>query len=112
MRKPDKALNEELGWRRRPCFPPHVACSRRGGINRYNSQKLVIEDPSIARLTLDGTFPVHAVPDFIEVAQAVFGLRIERQADHTSFRDEARKSPRRNETEGEYVELSQRTLHR
>lgn len=84
VRKSDKTLNEELGWRRGLLvFDRTSLADAVAEINRYNSQKLVIEDPSIARLTLDGTFPVHAVPEFIEVAQAVFGLRIERQADRT-----------------------------
>ena len=84
VRKSDKALNEELGWRRGVLvFDRTSLADAVAEINRYNSQKLVIEDPSITRLTLDGTFPVHAVPEFIEVAQAVFGLRVERQANHT-----------------------------
>jgi len=84
VRKPDKALSEELGWRRGVLvFDRTSLADAAAEINRYNTQKLIIEDPSVAKLTLDGTFPVHAVPEFIEVAQAVFGLRVRRQGDHT-----------------------------
>lgn len=84
VRKSDKALNEELGWRRGVLmFDRTSLADAVAEINRYNTQRLVIEDPSVAKLTVDGTFPVHAVPEFIEVAQAVFGLRVKRQGDHT-----------------------------
>lgn len=84
VRKSDRTLGEELGWRRGVLIFDRTSLSAAAAeINRYNTQKLVIEDPSVAKLTLDGTFPVHAVPEFIEVAQAVFGLRVERRGDHT-----------------------------
>jgi transmembrane sensor len=84
VRKSDKALNEELGWRKGVLvFDRTSLADAVSEINRYNTQKLVIDDPSVARLTLDGTFPVHAVAEFTEVAQAVFGLHVERQGEHT-----------------------------
>lgn len=84
VRKSDKALKEELGWRKGVLiFDRTSLADAVAEINRYNTQKLVIENPSVAKLTLDGTFPVHAVVEFTEVAQAVFGLHVERQGDHT-----------------------------
>jgi transmembrane sensor len=84
VRKSDKALHEELGWRRGVLvFDRTRLADAVAEINRYNTRKLVIDDPAVAKLTLDGTFPVHAVPEFIEVAQAVFGLRVERLGDRT-----------------------------
>lgn len=84
LRKSDKALSEELGWRRGVVvFDRTSLADAVAEINRYNAQKLIIKDSSVAKLTLDGTFPVHAVPEFIEVAQAVFGLSVKRQGDHT-----------------------------
>ena len=43
--------------------------------NRYNSQKLVIADPSVADLRIYGTFRADNVGDFTQLAEAVFGLR-------------------------------------
>jgi len=84
IRKPEKALAEELGWRRGLLvFDRTSLADAVAEINRYNTQKLVIDDPSVSRLTVDGTFPIHAVPEFTEVAQALFGLRIERHGDRT-----------------------------
>lgn len=84
VRKSDRALSEELGWRRGVLvFDRTSLADAVAEINRYNSHKLIIKDPSVAKLTLDGTFPVHAVPEFIEVAQAVFGLSVTRQGDGT-----------------------------
>ena len=84
IRKPEKALSEELGWRRGLLiFDRTSLADAIAEINRYNTQKLIIGDPSISKLAIDGTFPIHAVPDFTEVAQAVFGLRVEKRGDQT-----------------------------
>ena len=51
--------------------------------NRYNRERIVIGDQAAARLTIDGTFPAKDVRGFAEVAQAVFGLRVERRDGET-----------------------------
>ena len=48
-------------------------------LNRYNTQKLVIADASVAKLTFDATIPTNGIQTFTRVAQQVFGLRIERR---------------------------------
>jgi len=84
LRKPEKALNEELGWRKGLLIFDHTTLAEAvAEMNRYNTQKLVIDDPLVSKLTVDGTFPIHAVPEFTEVAQAVFGLRVETRGDRT-----------------------------
>lgn len=44
--------------------------------NRYNSQKLVIADPSIAKLTIYGAFPTGNVELFSRVVRDVLGLQV------------------------------------
>ncbi|HTO39517.1 MAG TPA: FecR domain-containing protein [Rhizomicrobium sp.] len=84
VRKPEKALIEELGWRKGLLIFDHTTLADAvAEMNRYNTQKLAIDDPSVSSLTVDGTFPIHAVPEFTEVAQAVFGLRVEKRGDRT-----------------------------
>jgi len=44
--------------------------------NRYNSQKLVIADPSVAKLTIYGAFPTGNVELFSRVVRDVLGLQV------------------------------------
>jgi transmembrane sensor len=44
--------------------------------NRYNRQKLVITDPSVAKLTIYGAFPTGNVELFSRVVRDVLGLRV------------------------------------
>jgi transmembrane sensor len=82
--KPVKMLTNKLGWRRGMLvFEGTSLADAAAEMNRYNIEQLVIADPSIARRAIDGTFPVHAVSQFTEMAQAVFGLRVEKQGGRT-----------------------------
>jgi transmembrane sensor len=45
-------------------------------LNRYNRNKLVIDDPKAAELMINGTFGTHDVEFFARMTQAVFGLRV------------------------------------
>ncbi len=42
--------------------------------NRYNRQKIVIDDPKVARLTIVGTFSANDVDAIVNTAREVFGL--------------------------------------
>jgi transmembrane sensor len=44
--------------------------------NRYNTVKLVIDDPSIAKMPVGGKFPVNGVDRFADVITHVFGLHL------------------------------------
>jgi transmembrane sensor len=83
-KKPTKALANELGWRRGVLvFEGTSLADAAAEMNRYNVQQIVIADTSIARHAIDGTFPVHAVSQFTEMAQAIFGFRVEKQGNRT-----------------------------
>ena len=77
-RMPIKQVSDELAWRKGLLvFDGTTLADAATEFNRYNTEKIVIRDPSLARLRVNGTFPVHARHDFAEVARAVFGLRAE-----------------------------------
>lgn len=76
------AMTNELGWRKGVLvFDDTTLADAVTEFNRYNVEKIVIDDPSILRMRVNGTFPVHARHDFAEVARAVFGLRAEDRGD-------------------------------
>ena len=76
------AIAGELGWRKGLLvfrYTPLVEAAAE--FNRYNSQKLVVADPAVARLTIYGTFPVNDVAAFARVARNALGLRVEYHGD-------------------------------
>ena len=84
IKKPARILANELGWRRGVLvFEGTSLADAAAQMNRYNTQQIVIADSSIARRAIDGTFPVHAVPQFTEMAQAIFGFRVEKKGNQT-----------------------------
>jgi transmembrane sensor len=48
-------------------------------INRYNTDKLVIADGTIANKTVYGTVPTQSIQAFVRVATSALGLRVEKQ---------------------------------
>ncbi len=76
--KSQPALVSQLGWQHGVLvFDNMTLADAASEFNRYNRQKLVIADPSAARLTIVGTFHTTDVKAFIDVAQDVFKLRVE-----------------------------------
>ena len=70
-------LAGELGWRRGLLvFHDTPLASAAEILNRYNANKLVIDDPAIANLTINGTFRTNDDQVFARMAQDVFGLRV------------------------------------
>lgn len=70
-----KQVSDELAWRKGLLvFDGTTLADAAAEFNRYNTKKIVIRDPSLAQLRVNGTFPVHARHDFAEVARVVFGL--------------------------------------
>lgn len=47
-------------------------------INRYNTDKLVIADGSVANRTVYGTVPTQSIQAFVRVATSALGLRVEK----------------------------------
>ncbi|HEV2561181.1 MAG TPA: FecR domain-containing protein [Rhizomicrobium sp.] len=72
------SLAHQLGWQHGMLvFDNMTLADAANEFNRYNQRKLVIDDPSVARLTIVGTFHTTDVKAFIDVAQDVFKLRVE-----------------------------------
>jgi len=85
-KKPVQSLSNELSWRKGLLvFDGTTLADAVADFNRYNVEKIVIRDPSIMRLRMNGTFPVHARQEFVDVVQAVFGLRIKSQGENTQI---------------------------
>ncbi|HVT25216.1 MAG TPA: FecR domain-containing protein [Rhizomicrobium sp.] len=80
-RHPSHLLNEELGWRRGMLiFDRTPLADVVAQFNRYNAKKLSVSGAA-AQMKIDGTFPADNIDDFLHLARAVLGLKIERQAD-------------------------------
>ncbi|HYM34086.1 MAG TPA: FecR domain-containing protein, partial [Steroidobacteraceae bacterium] len=83
-RMPMQQLANQLGWRNGLLVFKHTTLEDAvNEFNRYNREKLLIADPVVARLTIYGTFRTSNLHQFIEVAQAVFGLRVETRGNTT-----------------------------
>ena len=74
----------ELSWRRGVLvFDKTTLADAASEFNRYNRDKLIIADPAVASMTIDGTFPVNNVRLFAQVVHDVLGLRVESRADES-----------------------------
>lgn len=81
-RAPIAKLETELGWRRGVLiFHDTPLAAAAAEFNRYSRQQLVVADPSIAKLTVDGTFPSSRIETFARLARDVLGLRVETRGD-------------------------------
>jgi transmembrane sensor len=77
-KKSVKDVSDELGWRKGQLIFDHTALADVAEeFNRYNTQKLVIADPVIARREVLGTFQANNVDAFARVARIAFGYRVE-----------------------------------
>lgn len=80
--KSHRALSDELGWRRGVLvFHDTKLSDAIAEFNRYNGVKMVVSDPKVAALTINGTFRTNGFEQFARVTRDVFGLRIERKAE-------------------------------
>jgi transmembrane sensor len=77
-------VQNELSWRRGMLIFKHTSlASAAVEFNRYNRQKLIVADAASARLTINGTFRTIDVDAFVDVAQDILHLRVERLGDET-----------------------------
>jgi transmembrane sensor len=77
-----KSLNNDLAWRRHLLVFDHATLADAASeFNRYNRQKIVIADPAVAQLMIDGTFRTNGVAAFVDVAQEALKLRVENDGD-------------------------------
>jgi transmembrane sensor len=77
-------LQNDLGWRRGVLVFKHTSLAAAAAeFNRYNQQKLMVADAASARLTINGTFRTVDVDAFVDVAQDILRLHVERRGDET-----------------------------
>jgi len=70
----------ELGWREGKLIFDHTTLAEAvAQFNRYNTQKLRVDDPAIAARTVSGTFRTTNTSDFASLARDVLGLKLERK---------------------------------
>ena len=83
-RKPEHELERALSWRQGFIVFNHTTLADAAEqFNRYNSEKITIADPKVAKLTIDGTFPINGVHAFARVTNVVFKLRVEKRDGET-----------------------------
>jgi transmembrane sensor len=83
-RKTTHQLADELGWRHGVLVFDHTTLGDAAAeFNRYNREKLIVADRSVARMTIDGTFQANNIGDFAHLMQTVFGLHVESRAEET-----------------------------
>jgi transmembrane sensor len=76
-RNSPRELAKDLGWRRGVLvFDNTTLAAAAAEFNRYNREKIVIADQSVAQLRIDGTFPNENLSVFAHAAQQLFELHI------------------------------------
>lgn len=82
VRRTPQDLGNELGWRRGVIIFQHTTLAEAvAEFNRYNPTKIVIGSNAVAALRIDGTFPSDNSDSFVEIAQDILHLRVERRGD-------------------------------
>ncbi len=83
-KQPVDALTANLKWRSGlVVFKYTTLADAAKEFNRYNRNRLVIADPTAAKLTIVGTFSTNDVDAFVRLTQRVFGLRVTVRGDET-----------------------------
>lgn len=55
-------------------------------LNRYNKRKIVIDDPDLAQMRVDGSFRITNVDGFVRLLERAFAVRVERRGDEVVLR--------------------------
>jgi transmembrane sensor len=77
VKKNEHRIAEQLGWRRGVLVFDNTALADAvTEINRYNRRQILIDDPSIAKLTIVGTFPATDLDLVLAAAEDVYGLHV------------------------------------
>jgi len=78
MRDSARDLTKALSWRRGLLiFDDETLADAAAEFNRYNREKIVVTDASVAQLKIDGTFQASDPAMFTRAAKQLFDLRIE-----------------------------------
>ncbi len=76
--KSTDTLAAELGWRHGVVIFDHTTLADAAAeFNRYNRKKLIVTDPSVARLKIGGTFQTTNTNQLTQLARDIFGLTTE-----------------------------------
>lgn len=85
-RRLPQMLATELGWRRGMLIFKHTTLAEAADtFNRYNRRKLVISNPIVSDLTINGTFRINDVDAFTRLIREVFSLRVESAGGNTTI---------------------------
>ncbi len=80
--RPVQRLTDELGWRQgQLIFTETTLGNAATEFNRYNTTKLVVDDPVVARMKINGTFPTAGAEMFARVAQHILQLQVAKRGD-------------------------------
>jgi transmembrane sensor len=80
--RPAQKLTNELGWRQgQLVFTETTLGDAAAEFNRYNVTKLMVSDPAVARMKINGTFPTAGAEMFARVAQHILQLQVVRRGD-------------------------------
>jgi transmembrane sensor len=75
--KPERTLQNEIAWRQNMLVFNNTPLTEVAAeLNRYNQRRVVIADPSLARLKIDASIPTNGVDAFARVAHNFLGLRV------------------------------------
>lgn len=78
-RKHAPELADDLAWRRGALVFHNASLAQAATeFNRYGGAKLVIVDPGVAALTINGTFRTNGAEELASVTHEIFGLRVAR----------------------------------
>lgn len=73
-------LAEKAAWRHGMLVFDQVSLADAAAeFNRYNDTKIVVQDRKAARRTIGATFPIHSVAEFVDVAQDVLKLHVDKR---------------------------------
>jgi len=79
-KSPVAELANELGWRRGVLvFDNATLADAAAEFNRYSSRKIVVAGAVAANLRIVGTFPTDGTDGFVDVAQHILGVRMEKR---------------------------------
>jgi transmembrane sensor len=79
-RKPVRDLADDLAWRHGGLVFHNATLGEAvEQFNRYAKVKLVVSDPRVAGLTINGAFRATGTQEFAGVAHEIFGLHVERR---------------------------------
>lgn len=82
LQQPVRRLTSELSWRQgQLVFTETTLGDAVAEFNRYNTTKLVVNDPSVTRMKINGTFPTDGAEMFARVAQHILQLHAAKRGD-------------------------------